>query len=239
MKNKPILIIKTGSTVPGLFTKKGDFEDWIAAGLGDSHPVWVADVKKGVVIPDAEQFAAAVITGSHHNVTEHLPWIEATASWLAQAACQGLPMLGICFGHQLLAYALGGEAGDNPRGGEYGVTTVNLHPSARQYPWLNQLPDKFPAQVFHKQTVLKLPPGAVSLAYSCKDECQMFVLGNTWGVQFHPEFDADVMRFYIHHYRQMLIDEGQDTDALLAQVCETPASAALLGKFAHLVLNKR
>lgn len=236
MMSKPILIIKTGSTLPELCAQKGDFEDWVSVGLGDNHPVQVIDVTQGALLPEAGLFAAVVITGSHSMVTDHLPWNEAAAGWLAQAVCQGMPVLGICFGHQLLAYALGGEVGDNPRGSEYGVTTVRLHPSARQDPLFSQMPNEFPVQVCHKQTVMKLPPGAVLLAHSSKDDCQAFVLGNAWGVQFHPEFDADVMRFYIRHFHQALLDEGQDADALFSGVCETPVSAALLGKFASLSL---
>lgn len=231
---KPILIIKAGSTLPEYGAQKGDFEDWISAGLGDEHPVQTIDVTKSDTLPDAGQFAAAVITGSHCMVTDHLPWSEAVARWLSQAVSQGLPVLGICYGHQLLAYTLGGEVGNNPRGSEYGTTMVHLHPSSHEDPLFSQMPDKFPAQVCHKQTVLRLPPGAVLLAYSSKDDYQAFVVGNAWGIQFHPEFNAEVMRFYIRQFRQALLDEGQDAEALLKQVSETPVSAALLGKFAHL-----
>lgn len=229
------MIIKTGSTITELGAQKGDFEDWIATGLGNNLPIQVIDVKNGATLPDADQFSAVVITGSHHMVTEHLPWSEAAASWLAQAVRQRMPVLGICYGHQLLAYALGGEVGDNLGGSEYGSTTIHLHPTACHDPLFSQMPNEFTAQVCHKQSVLKAPPGATILAHSRKDNCQSFVMGNAWGVQFHPEFDADVMRFYLRQFRQVLIDEGQEPDALLEQVCETPVSTSLLGKFAHLI----
>jgi len=235
MATKPILIIKTGSTLPELRTQKGDFEDWITTGLGNNFPIQVVDVKNGATLPDADHFSAVVITGSHHMVTDHLPWSEAAARWLAQAVCLELPVLGICYGHQLLAHALGGEVGDNPQGSEYGTTEVHLHPTARQDPLFNQMPDKFLAQVCHKQTVLKLPPGAILLAHSSKDNYQAFRVGQSWGVQFHPEFDAKAMRFYLRQFRQILVEEGQEPDAILELVCETPISTSLLAKFAHLI----
>ncbi len=233
--SKPLLIIKTGSTLAELYAIKGDFEDWFMAGLGDSRPVQVINVTQGATLPEANRFAGAVITGSHCMVTEHLPWSEAAARWLAQAVGDGMPVLGICYGHQLLAYALGGAVGDNPRGSEYGTTTVELLPSVKNDPLFSHLKGDFLAQVCHKQTVLHLPSEAVLLATSRQDGCQAFVFGDhAWGVQFHPEFDAESMRFYIRRYRQALVDEGQDADELLAQVRETPVSAALLGKFARL-----
>lgn len=235
MPSKPIMIIKTGSTIPELCAQKGDFEDWIASGLGNNLPIQVIDVKNGATLPDADLFSAVVITGSHHMVTECLPWSEAAAGWLAQAVRQGMFVLGICYGHQLLAHALGGEVDDNPGGSEYGCTMIHLHPAACQDPLFSQMPNEFLAQVCHKQSVLKAPPGAIVLAYSSKDNCQAFVMDNAWGVQFHPEFDAEVMRLYLRQFRQVLIDEGQEPEALLEGVGETPISTSLLGKFAHLV----
>jgi GMP synthase (glutamine-hydrolysing) len=234
---KRFLIIKTGSTLPELYNNKGDFEDWIKTGLGEICLVQVVNVEKGAVLPPIAQVSGAVVTGSHCMVTEHLPWSETTAGWLAQAVHEGIPVLGICYGHQLLAYALGSDVGDNPRGSEYGTTAIHLLPTAENDPLLGGPTNEFMAQVCHKQTVLRLPPGAILLAKSNKDECQAFVLGKAWGVQFHPEFDAETMRFYIQTYREALQDEGQDAEALISDVRETPIGATVLGKFARLCVS--
>lgn len=231
---KPILIIKTGSTLPGLSARKGDFEDWISTRMGKQYTFQVIDVTTGTNLPESENFAGTVITGSPCMVTAHLPWSEMTARWLAKAVDAGLLVLGICYGHQLLAYALGGEVGDNPRGSEYGTTTITPLGSAFDDTLFKPMSSDFLAQVCHKQTVLILPPGAKLLALSSKDSCQAFVFKSAWGVQFHPEFDAEVMHYYISHFRQVLIDEGQDADELSAQVRETPVSAALLQNFASI-----
>jgi GMP synthase (glutamine-hydrolysing) len=107
-----ILVIKTGSTLPSLLDRQGDFEDWVIAGLGvPRDQVQVANVQAGDVLPEPDDVAGVVITGSHSMVTDHEPWSERAAAWLRRAVVRQTPVLGICYGHQLLAYALGGEVG--------------------------------------------------------------------------------------------------------------------------------
>ena len=64
-------------------------------------------------------------------VTQHLQWSERIAEWLPEAAERQIPTLGICYGHQLLAYALGGKAGNNPQGPEFGTVDVHLTKKAQ------------------------------------------------------------------------------------------------------------
>lgn len=197
----------------------------------------VVDVVKGGPLPAYDAVAGVVVTGSHSMVTEHLDWSERTAQWLAGAAAQQVPTLGICYGHQLLAYALGGEVGDNPHGREYGTVEVRLAEAASQDKLLGGLPDPLKVQVCHTQSVLRLPQGAMRLAWGARDENQAFRVGErVWGVQFHPEFDADVVRSYIHHMRPLLAAEGQDPGALVDGTVETPAGGEILKRFANIAL---
>ena len=110
-------------------------------------------------------------------VTDREPWSEDTAAWLREAAAAGLPMFGVCYGHQLLAHALGGKVGYNPTGSELGTQTVELLPPAAGDQLLDGLPASFPAQMLHAQTVLQPPPGAAVLARSDQDPHQMFRVG--------------------------------------------------------------
>ena len=92
------------------------------AGLGPiGLPVVVLDPRRGDTLPPPAQISGAVVTGSHAMVSHREPWSEATGAWLAQLVAHGTPLLGICFGHQLLAHALGGEAGNHPGGPEIGT----------------------------------------------------------------------------------------------------------------------
>jgi GMP synthase (glutamine-hydrolysing) len=230
----PILILKTGSTFDELVRTRDDFEHWTASGMGlESGQVSFADVRRGDPLPAPEELAGCVVTGSHDMVTDDADWMLATGRWLALAHEAGLPLLGICFGHQLMAHALGGRAGYHPRGPEIGTVTLTLTPEAADDPLFSQLPAAFPAHVTHSQTALTLPPNSTVLAASDHDPHQAFRLGrHTWGVQFHPEFDAEATRHYTRAQAAKIAEHGGDVQATLAAVTDTPHSAGLLRLFA-------
>jgi GMP synthase (glutamine-hydrolysing) len=232
---KRLIIVKTGGKIASLDRVGGDYEDWIARGLGETtYPIAVVDVARGEPLPELSAVAAIVITGSASMVTERASWMEQSAAWLRQAVAEQVPLLGICFGHQLLAYALGGEVGYNPRGVEVGTATIRLCAEAQRDPLFKGVPGEFPAQVSHRQSVLRLPAGARLLATSDKELHQAFAVGAcAWGIQFHPEFDARVICYFIEHYRQRLLEEGDSAERLLAGVAESPHSASLLERFAR------
>ncbi|KGM53682.1 glutamine amidotransferase [Lysobacter arseniciresistens ZS79] len=230
----PFLIIETGKPV-GPMQRHGDFPHWIrvAGGLSRDAAV-VVDVQGGEPLPVREGFAGVIVTGSGAMVTERLDWSEATAAWLRDAAHAGLPLLGICYGHQLLAHALGGEVGNNPAGREMGTVEVELLPAAADDALLAPLPPRFAAQLTHMQSVLRVPDGAVVLARSAGDPCQAFRWGvAAWGVQFHPEFSATHMRGYIRARKVALQREGLDPAAMLAAVGAAPEARRVLRRFVH------
>ncbi|MGN8078434.1 glutamine amidotransferase [Variovorax sp. 22077] len=234
----PLVIVKLGSTFEALRAQQGgDFEHWIADGLGEhALPLLVIDPRRGDALPDPAGVAGAVVTGSHAMVSHREPWSEATAAWLAQLVARDTPVLGICYGHQLLAHALGGEAGDHPQGAEVGTVTVTLGEAAATDALLQGLPAQFPAHAVHWQSALRLPEGAVPLARNDHEPVHAFRVGrHAWGVQFHPEFSADAMRGYIGVLAGELAAKGADAAALRDGVVDTDAAASLLGRFARIV----
>jgi GMP synthase (glutamine-hydrolysing) len=234
----PLLIVKLGDYTPVLANREGDFESWISSGLGDV-PVRVVDPRKGEALPAAGEVAAAVLTGSPSMVTDREAWSEATARWLAGRVAEGLPVLGICYGHQLLAHALGGEADWHPQGMEIGTVSVRKSDAARHDPLFADLPDTFPAHVVHSQTARRLPPGAQCLASSDFEPHHAFRFGEAaWGVQFHPEFDTVAMKCYIAQLSSRLRQGGANPDALTAAVTETHAATSLLRRFADFVMER-
>jgi GMP synthase (glutamine-hydrolysing) len=89
--------------------------------------------------------------------------------------------------------------------------------------------------VSHLQSVLRPPPGARLLAVSDLDPVQAFAVGErAWGVQFHPEFDAEIVRAYIRMRRAELAEEGRDPEVLLASCADTPWGGHLLRRFAQI-----
>lgn len=234
------LIVRTGGTFPEYAEKHKDFEHWTARGMGLVHGRWrCVDVQAGERLPDPGGWAGAVITGSHDMVTDGADWIGHVREWVVRAVDAGLPLLGICFGHQLMAAALGGEAGYHPDGPEVGTADVALTDEGARDALLAGMPRVFKGHVTHSQTALELPPGATLLATGTHDPHQCFRVGDhAWGVQFHPEFDAEAIRYYVHRQADKLKAAGRDADAALATVADTPESAALLGRFADYCRNR-
>ncbi len=232
---KPLLIARTGSTFSAIREKRGDFDDWFLERfrqLGVAAEVWVANGTDR--LPNADDYKAVVVTGSPAMVTDREPWSEALAHWLRDAAEAGLPMLGVCYGHQLLAHAFGGEVGYHPKGREIGTHEVQLQDAASDDSLFGGMPSRFVAHLTHAQSVLRLPEQAVLLASNAYEPHQAFRIGErAWGVQFHPEFDAEIMASYLAHFRNQLEQEGTDPEALLNAVREAPEATSLLARFAQ------
>lgn len=230
-------IIKLGNTLPSLSAHRGDFEVWVLAGMGmRREDVIIVDPRNGETLPDMEEISGAVLTGSHAMVTERSEWSEHTADWLRRATFKGVPILGICYGHQLLAHALGGEVGYNPLGAEFGTVRAQLERTAQTDWLLGSFGDAVKVQTSHSQSVLKLPEGARNLASSNRDPHLAFVVRErAWGVQFHPEFDVEIVRAYVRAHQDELSEQGQNPDALIKACQPTPAGTEILRRFAQLI----
>jgi GMP synthase (glutamine-hydrolysing) len=227
-----IVVVKTGSTMPHLERARGDYEDWIADGIG--HPVDVCHVVEGDALPDTPR--AVVITGSAAMVTDRAEWSERTARWLPEIIARGTPVLGICYGHQLIAHALGGEVGPSPRGREIGVVDVELNEEGARDPLFSDVGPALRVSSSHRQVVLTLPEGATRLASNAHDPNQAFKIGpRAWGVQFHPEWDHDVVRAYLVERAPILRGEGLDPEALIERATPSDDGAAILRRFGKLI----
>lgn len=192
---KPLLIIQLGQPPQAVLDQVGQQSDWFISALS----LMKSDIK--IIRPDLhedlptpESVCAAIITGSWSMVTDLHPWSEVTAEWIRAAHQDGLPLLGVCYGHQLIAHALGGRVGDNPAGVERGIQLIEVHDEGQNDPLLKQIPKYISAWLTHQQTVLTPPKGAQVLAFSTQDRCQMIRYSDTtFSLQFHPEFTLDIM----------------------------------------------
>lgn len=233
-----LLILKTGNTYPAISQAFGDFEHWFMRHLEDSSQAVVRDVTRDGPPESVAGWRGVAITGSPAMVTERAPWSEDTAAWLKAAVESQVPVLGVCYGHQLLAHAFGGQVGFREQGRESGTFPVTLTREGRQDPLLGQLPATFPAHLTHAQSVLALPPEAILLAHSDGEPHQAFRIGrHAWGVQFHPEFEARIMKGYLETQAEALEKEGQDAASLMASVQETTQATSLLARFAQYSIN--
>ncbi|WP_156414110.1 glutamine amidotransferase [Bordetella sp. N] len=233
----PVLILHTGNPNAKLSERFGGYAHFMQAAAGlDDDDVHIVPVYKGARPLAPQHYRAALITGSPANVTDHDAWGEETAVWLRQAAQDELPMFGICYGHQLLAHALGGRVDYNPAGREVG--TRQLECSADD-PLLEGLPRAFPVQTMHEQTVVELPPGARSLAATAMDGNQLLRMSpNIVSSQFHPEFAVDFMREHLGLYADVYAREKIDAGQLAGELRDTPESASLLRRFLQLYASR-
>jgi GMP synthase (glutamine-hydrolysing) len=236
MAHPKILIVKTGDTFADLIGSYGDFDEWIRWGLGvGENQVRVVNAPAFEVLPEPGTFSGAVIAGSHAMVTQNLDWSLAVEAWLAPVVAAGVPVLGICYGHQLLAKAMGGKVDFHPAGLEIGTTPITLTADALSDPLLQGLPPAFNAHTCHSQTVLTLPPGAVLLAENTHEPHHAFRIGNVaWGVQFHPEYSPAIMTGYIRNMSPVIQALGKNPAQLQQQVIETPEAGQVLVRFAGL-----
>jgi GMP synthase (glutamine-hydrolysing) len=143
------------------------------------------DVTAGELPADFD-YDGVVVTGSRSSVYWDEPWIDDLIDWLDRAADRGLPTLGVCYGHQALATALGGrvEAMSDVELGYREIRRVD------DDPLLAGLDAPFVAFETHSDRVVELPPGATLLAENDRG-VQAFRRGDCWGVQFHPEYDRE------------------------------------------------
>jgi GMP synthase (glutamine-hydrolysing) len=226
-----ICILVTGEPVPSARRLRGSFADMIrcaAAGAWDGE-WWDLDATGSEPLA-GRQIAGVIITGSPASVTERAPWMLRREAELAALVRGGVPVLGLCFGHQMLAQALGGRVEKNPLGREIG--TVNLSWAAD--PLLGTEGEGL-VNMSHVDAVVQVPPGAEVLARTERDRCAAIRFApSAFGVQFHPEFDAEIVGCYLHERRDRIAAEGQDPVALAQAARDTPAATAVLRRFLRL-----
>lgn len=154
--------------------------------IGDPTPIQTGD---GAI----QSFDGVIISGSQSSVyDDHRPWIEELSRWTEGAIADGLPILGVCWGHQLLAQLLGGTV----RGGSYELGYVEVNQEAPDPIW-NGLADPFTVFATHSDHVVEMPPEARLLA-SNETGVQAFRYDQVYAVQFHPEYDLQTAEAMIH-----------------------------------------
>ena len=229
---KKLYIIKCGSTFEN---PNGDFEDWIIEKLEKKDlNISTIDVQKNQTLPKPDKNDAIIITGSHSMVTDEESWSIELENWLPKIIEEEIPLLAICYGHQLLAKCLGGVSGYHKNGIEIGTVDIFLEDFAKDDELFSNLPNSFKAHTVHSQTVLELPKNATRLAFNNHDINHAYRVGSkAWGVQFHPEFDVDAMNLYINEVSKK---KNLDASKLINQSEDTVIATSLIKEFERLFL---
>ncbi len=185
--------------------------------------------------PCARKADAVIITGSAQDAHSMEPGVVQLLEILRELADRDVPVLGICFGHQILARALGGTVGRNPSGWEVGNVQISLTVAGMACPLLADLGPTPTVLQSHQDAVLSLPPGGILLAENPATPVQAFqsrAAGRQFGVQFHPEFTPErLQRNWVERRERLGGTISFDLDAALDEALPTPATATLLHRF--------
>jgi GMP synthase-like glutamine amidotransferase len=189
-------ILETGEVHPDLKARHGDYPAMFEALLRTADPTLefaVVRVVAGEFPATPTQADAWLVTGSRHGVYDDLPWIEPLKAFLRACIAARVPVVGICFGHQILAEALGGRAVKSDKGWGLGVQEYEV---IYRPDWMRRLPARFSVPALHQDQVISLPPGATVLARSPHCAYAAIAYGDPEApdaitLQPHPEFGAD------------------------------------------------
>lgn len=232
-----ILIVKAGDTAKSVAEGNGDYDAWFRKAFqkgGVAAGFTVVRPGEGQGLPALGVFDGLVVTGSPKSVTADEPWMMPLAKDVLAAAERGLPVLGVCFGHQLLCAALGGKVAKNPSGREIGTQRMELTEAGRSDPVLRNLAPIFVVNTTHEDAVVEAPAGAVALVKNANSEFQAARLGpRVLTVQFHPELDGPTMIAKLKSVEAELAAGGADVAALLSSARDTPDGVSLLRAWAR------
>ena len=216
-------ILQTGHAAEPVRSAHGDYADMferLLATEGFTYSVWdVVDMEFPASVRDAEGW---LLTGSRHGAYEHLPFIAKLEGFIRGAYAEAVPMVGICFGHQIIAQALGGRVEKFPGGWAVGRNDYEFDG------------ETVALNAWHQDQVTAAPPQATRVATSPFCENAALVYGDrAFTVQAHPEFTPEVIRGLIEtRGRGTVPDPLLEAAAnALDQPLGSPALARKIGRF--------
>ncbi len=206
-----VAILRTGVPPGPLLSQFGTYEQMFERLLGPRFTIVTYDAEAGILPERPEAHGAYLITGSPAGVYEPLPWIEPLKQFV-RAASESARLVGVCFGHQLMAEALGGRVEKSQRGWGVGLQTYEVRERA---PWMDAA-ETISIPVSHQDQIVVQPPGTSILAASDFSPYGMLAWSDrpALSMQFHPEFEPAYAKALIETRRERL----PDPDAALASL---------------------
>jgi GMP synthase (glutamine-hydrolysing) len=232
----PIFLLKVGAKKRSVVKLIGDYEMWFQRAIPEEN-LGIIDLRDDdVTLP--KDIAGVIIMGSPHSVNDPLPWLPKAFERLTEILDRQLPVLGVCFGHQMLCQALGGRVSRSDNGYEVGTVKITASAAGLEDPLIGPIFGGATLTVneSHGDTVTDLPEQASILAYNEHDPHQALRLAeNIWSVQFHPEIGQREAQVVLNDYRDALEQKGYDVDALIAAARQTPGARSLVRRFIKIV----
>ena len=189
---KTLTIIETGQAPEAIRADWPDYPAMFESLIAPHLPGWrysPVHLSQGEQLPDPATLDAILTTGSPAGVYDaHLPWMAPLMDFIRWAAAAETPQVGICFGHQAIAHALGAKVGKSDKGWGIGRHVYNIHAPQS---WMGDTPPAtFSLGVSHQDQVQSLAPGAILVAASdfCDHAAIAYPAQNAISFQGHPEF---------------------------------------------------
>ena len=192
-----ILIISAGPGLAEIRANHGHATDWITSLIPSYIEVNIVNIYENQDF-DESYYDAWIITGSAYSVIDNTQLIINLKDKIKYASENSIYILGICFGHQIVSSALGGNVIKNPKGWELGSYKLTLNNNGLSSRLFN---DVDPDDIFyfsHEDVVSKLPSSATELASNDMGLQSFSINDRIYGVQFHPEFTFDIMEQYVN-----------------------------------------
>lgn len=222
-----IAVLETGVPPDPLADEFGSYPDMFARLLGTGFELETYDVQAGR-FPDAGAHAAYLVTGSPAGVYDPLPWIAPLQDFIREA--EQAKIVGVCFGHQVMAEALGGHVIKSPKGWGTGLQRYEI---VHAEPWLDgEREVAIPAS--HQDQVVRQPPNTEVVARSDFTPFAALAWTDRQAIsfQFHPEFSVGYARALI----EKRYDRVNDPDAALASL-DAPNDSERVGGWIRNFLN--
>ncbi len=192
-------IIETGKPSETLAARFGNYPEMFTSLIGNFLPeaiFFTKSVVSGERVGNPDQADGWLITGSRHGVYDDHLWINALEKFIQQCLKNGVPLIGVCFGHQIIAQAMGGKVCKSNKGWGVGVQKYSV---SNKPDWMSDLRESYCSHAIHQDQILDLP--ADTTVFSSSGFCNYAALfyGNAalpkaLTVQSHPELSADFVR---------------------------------------------
>jgi GMP synthase-like glutamine amidotransferase len=205
-------ILKTDAVRPEWVPDYGEYPDMFIDLLGRIDPsieFSVYDVEQGEYPADIDEVDAYLITGSKSSVYEDKPWIATLMAFVRELHARKKKLVGICFGHQIVAHALGGRTAKSDKGWGQGVHTYTFRKTPE---WHDGQATDFSVLVSHQDQVVENAEGAEVMASSEFCENAVVQVGDhILTFQGHPEFVPDYSRDIMNFRREMIGEDVYDS----------------------------